>query len=175
MSKILSMDPGMSTGIVHAAVEDDALPEILMKWQVEQGLPGVNDWGYENHLTAGFADRLVCERWHPRPGARSYKLDELEPIRIEGMLESFYDDILLFRQPEQRHLFKESDRFEKSAAFLQWAGYWTTGSEVGCKDANDANSAMMHLFGYLRDNKHRPTVRLLLDFNRSTATKEGTE
>lgn len=175
MSKVLSMDPGMSTGIVHAIVKDDTPPTIIMVWQVEQGLAGVNDWGGENPHTAGFADRLVCEKWHPRPGARTYKLDELEPIRIEGMVQTLYQDIVLFRQPEQRHLFKEGDNFAKSKAFLQWAGYWTVGSEVGCKDANDTNSAMMHLFGYLRDNKHRPTIRLLLDYNRSIATKEGTE
>lgn len=168
------MDPGMSTGIVWADLDDDIIPRINAKWQEEQGLSGVLDWAMLNSQVAGFADRLVCEKWHPRPTSRVYKLDELEPVRIEGYLQSGWDDILLFRQPEQRHLFKEGPDFAKSAAFLKWAGYWTTGAEVGCKDANDTNSAMMHLFGYLRDNKHRPTIRLLLDYNRSIAKEEGT-
>lgn len=174
MSKVLSIDPGMSTGLVRAKVTDDAKPHIEWKLQVENGLEGLQDMELPFYLTDPLLDRVVCEAFHPRPMSRSYRLDELEPLRIEGYVWGHRGDTL-FRQPEQRHLFKEGDNFAKSKAFLQWAGYWTTGSEVGCDDANDTNSAMMHLFGYLRDNKHRPTISLLLDYNRSIATKEGTE
>ena len=172
MSKILSIDPGMSTGLVRATVEDDAPPTIAWKEQIEGGLNGLIEfslWDYVSDM-----DRVVCEKFHPRQMARSYRMDELEPLRIEGYVLSA-NHVTLFRQPEQRHLFKESDAFEKSAAFLKWAGYWSTGSEFGYKDANDANSAMMHLFSYLRSMKHRPTIRLLLDYNRSIAMEEGNE
>lgn len=172
MSTILSIDPGMSTGLVSAAIEDDKIPTIHWKEQCEGGLGELMNLELYDYLWS--TDRTVCEKFHPRQMARSYRMDELEPLRIEGYVVG-YDPQTIFRQPEQRHLFKESEKFEKSAAFLKWAGYWTTGSEVNCKDANDANSAMMHLFGYLRDNKHRPTISLLLDYNRSVGKKEGTE
>ena len=169
MSDILSIDPGMSTGVVLAIVTDDAAPKIRAVEQIEGGLEGLDENGTMNYLRV--ATRVVCEKFHPRQMARSYRLDELEPLRIEGWLLSRSE--VLFRQAEQRHLFKEGPEFNKSAAFLRWAGYWTTGSVVGCKDANDTNSAMMHLFGYLRDRKHRPTISLLLDYQRSI-TEEGT-
>lgn len=172
MSELLSVDPGMSTGLVRAQVEDDAPPKIRWKEQVEEGLAGLLEAEVEETFTP--LDALACEAFHPRQMARSYKLDELEPLRIEGYIQYAAGFVpVRWRQPEQRHLFKETDTFSKSAAFLQWAGYWTTGSEVGCKDANDTNSAMMHLFGYLRDMKHRPTISLLLDYQRSI-TEEGT-
>lgn len=173
MSNVLSIDPGMSTGAVAAKIMDDESPTIIYRKQIEGGLLGLAGdpfWTYGLHQ-----ERTVCEAFHPRPMNRNYRLDELEPVRIEGYLVATLGwSEVLFRQPEQRHLFKEGPDFAKSAAFLKWAGYWTTGSEVGCKDANDTNSAMMHLFGYLRDNKHRPTIRLLLDYNRSIAKEEGT-
>lgn len=166
------MDPGMSTGAVAARILDDELPIIIYRKQIEGGLASLSDdpfWMHGLHQ-----ERTVCEKFHPRPMSRTYRLDELEPLRIEGyLLATLGWEQILFRQPEQRHLFKEGPEFAKSAAFLKWAGYWTTGSEVGCKDANDANSAMMHLFGYLRDRKHRPTISLLLDYQRSI-TEEGT-
>lgn len=172
MSTVLSMDPGMSTGAVAAKIMDDELPTIIYRKQIEGGLASLSGdpfWTYGLHQ-----ERTVCEQFHPRPMSRTYRLDELEPLRIEGyLLATLGWGEILFRQPEQRHLFKETETFTKSAAFLKWAGYWTVGSEVGCKDANDANSAMMHLFGYLRDRKHRPTISLLLDYQRSI-TEEGT-
>lgn len=172
MSTILSIDPGMSTGIVRAVVEDDKVPTIQWRVQQEGGVAGLHNMELPFHMLDRRIERIVCEAFHPRPTSRSYRLDELEPLRIEGYIWATRSDAI-FRQPEQRHLFKEGPEFAKSAAFLKWAGYWTTGSEVGCKDANDTNSAMMHLFGYLRDMKHRPTIGLLLDYNRSL-TEEGT-
>lgn len=170
MSRILTIDPGMSTGLVRATVEDRKLPIIEWKEQVEGGLDGLIEFGLWDYAVD--MDRVVCERFHPRQMARSYKMDELEPLRIEGYVLSANHGTL-FREPEQRRLINESETFKKSAAFLEWAGYWTTGSEVGCKDANDTNSAMMHLFSYLRHLKHRPTISLLLDYQRSI-TEEGT-
>lgn len=174
MSIVMSVDPGMSTGIVVARISDEAPPVLRGRFQVEQGLSGLNEWIDLCDRAMDSVTRLVCEKWHPRPTSRVYRLDELEPVRIEGMLQTDYGDVIMFRQPEQRHLFRETETFSKSAAFLKWAGYWTTGSEVGCKDANDTNSAMMHLFGYLRDNKHGPTISLLLDYQ-SSIREEGTQ
>lgn len=170
MTEILSIDPGMSTGLIAASVKDDKLPEIRWKEQIEGGLPGLLEIEIWEYLQK---DVVICESFHPRQMARSYKLNELEPLRIEGYLVAHVEPV--FRQPEQRKLIKGDD-FIPSARFLEWAGYWTLPSELPIKpkDADDANSAMMHLFSYLRSRKHRPTVKLLLDYQRSL-TKEGSQ
>ncbi len=170
MTDILSFDPGMSTGLVRANVTSGSLPRLEEVSQIEGGLEGLEEAGVLNYLRQ--KTTVISELFSPRQMARSYRLEELEPLRIEGWLVAHRE--IIFRRPEQRHLFnRNDDNFKRSAAFLGWAGYWTTGSEVKLKDANDANSAMMHLFAYLRNQKHRPTIDLLLDFNRSNGKERN--
>lgn len=167
MTLVLSIDPGMETGITLL----DGVTLEKWQWQFEGGLEGFKSWRRETpelheHVT-------VCEKFHPRQMARSYKMDELEPIRIEGYLEASRHEIS-WRAPEQRHLFNKGDEgFKKTAAFLKWAGLWAVGSDFGRPNANDANASMMHAIAELRDRKNRPTISLLLDYQRSIR-EEGT-
>lgn len=161
MSHVLAIDPGMSTGITLMEYIIGERPTITAQWQIEGGLAGLRE-----HETGGgfdgFGATIVCERFTPRPVAFSYSLDELEPLRIEGWLtEIFWGDDIVWQDPPQRKLVRTLPETEK---FLQANGYWATGTDVGCKDANDANSATMHALAYIRNQAHRATIDMLIEY-----------
>lgn len=156
MSTVLAIDPGMSTGITLMEYIIGERPTIVAQWQVEGGLEGLADsFEYEDFKYA----EIVCERFTPRPVAFSYSLDELEPLRIEGWLTSEVRKNITWQDPPQRKLVRTLPDTEK---FLQAYNYWATGTDVGCKDANDANSATMHALAYIRNQAHRATIDMLI-------------
>lgn len=158
MKRLLSIDPGQESGIVVLGFSRKDRPVVLGRAQVTGGMKGLLD-----HIGPyiSSADMICGESFSPRPGARSWKLAELEPIRIEGALEAKYPGLITWRKPEQRKLVKDLKTTEH---FLQDMGYWTTPKMVSRPDANDANSAMMHAIAYLRDSAHLPTIDMLIDY-----------
>jgi hypothetical protein len=122
---------------------------------------GLNEW-----LTTRFdrdlprPDVVVSERFKPRPMARSYRLDELEPLRIEGYLWSMFDrqgGSLVFRDPETRGSGKDGVRGMERV--LREHNLWLRPSDIpNHDDADDANSAQMHALAYLRSIGHLPTI-----------------
>lgn len=165
MNRLLSIDPGMETGIVVMGYERGERPRVLGRSQVLGGLAGLLQ-RIDPFIES--ADEITCESFSPRPGERSWKLDELEPLRIEGALQIMTNGEITWRRPEQRKLIGTLPRTE---AFLKATGYWTTPKMVNRPDANDANSAMMHAIGYLRDRAHRPTIDMLIEYG-ETMTEE---
>lgn len=158
MSTVLAIDPGMSTGITLMEYEIGKRPEIKWQWQIERGLVGLkSDFPWEMHI-----EHAVVERFTPRPVAFSYSLDELEPLRIEGWLSAmFHEREITWQDPPQRKLVRTLPETEE---FLQAYGYWATGTDVGCKDADDANSATMHALAYIRNQAHRATIDMLIEY-----------
>lgn len=165
MKSLISIDPGMSTGIVLAGFEPDEPMQLDHAYQVSGGIQGAL-LEIEDLIDAEMV--IVCEKFSPRPGARSWKLAELEPLRIEGALEAIYGDRIYWRKPEQRKLVRDLPTTEH---FLKANGYWTSPKDVGRKDADDANAATMHALGYLRDRAHRPTIDMLIHYG-DTMTEE---
>lgn len=160
MRTVMSIDPGWESGVVVALCRDDYLPLILAKRQVEGGLAALEPVITYLDNRYSVTDK-VCESFSPRPGSRSWRLRELEPLRIEGWLYG-QDPTTVFRRPEARKLINGS--LSSTRGFLGWSGYWTLPSQVGRPDANDTNSAMMHLFGYLRDRAHMPTIQSVIEY-----------
>lgn len=159
MSQVLAIDPGMSTGITLMEYIIGERPTITAQWQIEGGLDGLADaFDYDDF---SYTTEIVCERFTPRPVAFSYSLDELEPLRIEGWLEREVRKGIVWQDPPQRKLLRTLPETEK---FLQANGYWATGTDVGCKDANDANSATMHALAYIRNQAHRATIDMLIEY-----------
>ena len=156
MSTVLAIDPGMSTGITMMKYEIGERPEIIHQWQIERGLEGLTEFSW-----GGLHGAVVCERFTPRPVAFSYSLDELEPLRIEGWLQATVGGHIVWQDPPQRKLVRTLPETE---AFLKAYGYWATGTDVGCKDANDANSATMHALAYIRNQAHRATIDMLIEY-----------
>jgi hypothetical protein len=154
MTTILSIDPGMSTGIVLAEYDTLVPLTILGKWQIEGGLTGLIE-----RFDPDDVDEVVAEKFSPLP--RVFRLNELEPLRIEGALEAWYP-VIHWQRPVAMALAGTggSQAENKKAAddILRAAGLWTTGSQVGCKDANDVNSATKHLVSRMRRIGHGPTL-----------------
>jgi hypothetical protein len=150
----------MSSGIVWGEYDDTTAFTRLGYAQVTGGLPGFIEFFADRFLKRGrwdYAADLVCEKFKPRPVARAWKLNELEPIRIEGWLHQFHP---AWQWPEQRSL--TSDGVKASEKILHAKGLWLTGSDVGAEDANDVNAAQLHLLAYLRNIGHAPTINAYL-------------
>lgn len=160
MRTITSIDPGMSTGFSWVNYTPTTRPKLEARLQVTGGMRGMVAYAPDpDYLNPG--EELVVEKFSPRPGARAWRLDELEPIRIEGMLEYRYGSRITWRKPEQRKLIRTLHETEN---FLRWAGLWTLPSDLGMPDADDVNAATMHAIGYLRDKAHIPTIEMLIEY-----------
>ena len=159
---IVSIDPGMSTGMVVAEVSEHRPLEVKSVHQIEGGLASLRTSGLMHYVYE--ADTVIVELFKPRQMARSYRLNELEPLRIEGYLEARFaeHDVEWWgREPAQRKLVNGFMSASEDA--LKAMGLWTLPSDVGCKDANDVNAAMMHLVSWLRSAGHAPTLSELAE------------
>lgn len=152
---IVAVDPGMSTGIACMEMDDGGNIRGWVTAQIEGGLNGLLNSPWARTICE--ADEVVFEVFTPRPMARNYRSDELEPLRIEGavrMLRIGLDDETIFQRPEARSILRD-EPISESVNFLKYMGLHSTGKSVGQKDANDANAAMLHLVAYLRDTHNR--------------------
>lgn len=164
MPNILGIDPGMSTGIVFGQYTDTTPFQRTAFWQVEGGLTGLSQWwGFLRWYPSVTTVEYVVEKFVPLPMARSFKLDELEPIRIEGWLAGRAAGIVWQRSSAMVLAGGDTtaQRKKNSDEVLRKMGLWTTGKEVGLKDANDVNSAQKHIVGYLKSIQHAPTLDLI--------------
>jgi hypothetical protein len=157
----------MSTGITLMEYAIDERPTITAQWHLEGGYDAVTAF-FEEYFPLDeyqrINDEFVYERFTPRPVAFSYSLDELEPLRIEGFLAYYISRLdcrVAVQDPGQRKLLRTLPETEK---FLQANNYWATGTDVGCKDANDANSATMHALAFIRNQAHRATIDMLIEY-----------
>jgi len=111
--------------------------------------------------------RFVCEKFTPR---QSLTLKSAEPLRIEGALVQMGivpDYVQGGKNPQWQHPPAQyfcggqtlSEKKKRSREFLKKHGLHLTGKMVGCKDADDAISARLHAFAYMRRIKHMPTLR----------------
>lgn len=173
---VLSIDPGLSTGIVlgHYTETEPYVRDAF--WQVEEGLPGFKRWlkvhwdvlGYwwfpeAAAETFGFPEpTVVVEQFVPLASARAFKVEELEPIRIEGAIEALEIAAVWQRAGAQVLAGGDTPAQRKKASddLLRRAGLWTTGKMVNMPDSNDVNSAQKHGMHYMAfDLKHEPTMK----------------
>lgn len=185
MTYILAIDPGLSSGIVLGKFSDTEPFERVAFWQVEGGLAGFLEWA-DRHWTWDSEDfwyaliakglyvlendlLVVAEKFTPLNNKGfSHTLDSVEPLRIEGALVAlglmpaeFPDAEHRWQRPAQMYTHGGTDkasRLRASRAWLKSHGLLVTGKQVGCKDANDVNSAQLHLFAHLRKIRHAPTL-----------------
>ena len=113
---------------------------------------------------------VVAEKFTPLTNKGfSLTLDSVEPLRIEGALVAFGlmpadfpDAEHRWARPASMYFSGGSDkasRLKASRAWLKSHGLLATGKQVGCKDANDVNSAQLHAFAHLRKIRHLPTIK----------------
>lgn len=183
---VLACDPGKSSGF--ALVGYNKTEVWLEKaWQVEGGVSGLIRWTNRGVLPLRLASSgiygmlgsikyhaddltVISEKFTPLSGGGfNQTLDSVEPLRGEGALIALglmpdYPDPK-WRRPDRQYLYGGANLAEKKRRahrFLKDSGFYVTGKDVGCKDANDARSAMLHGLSYLAQVvKHKPTYDLI--------------
>ena len=161
MTTLMAIDPGMMSGYFYGEF-DELTPLMRIGYkQIPGGSKGLFDF-----LQGRIADVVVCEKFTPRPnGGRQFRLDEFEPIRIEGWMEVFYPNVA-WQKPAAmvlRNGATQTERKRSSDNVLRETGWWLTGSDpnVNYKDANDVNAAAKHALAYIRSIGHEPTISVM--------------
>lgn len=175
MTTLVVIDPGMSSGICVGEYSDTEPFRPTHAFQIEGGLTGffnAFDLGDGLHLyIAGtrfdnYGLEVVGEKFTPR---QSLTLKSAEPLRIEGALVQMGvlpDYIpgkknLQWQHPPAQYFCGGKtlpEKKKRSREFLKKHDLHLTGKLVGCKDADDAISARLHAFAYMRKIKHLPTL-----------------
>lgn len=180
---ILSIDPGKSTGVALGYITDDAPYTLVNAWQIEGGLAGFLEWAADLpqlpegawYLPEGGLTTL-SEKFQPINHS-NYALttESVEPLRIEGamiaqgIMPDYDKTEKRWRSPKDQYIVGGADLQDKKKRahkFLKDSGMYVTGKDVGCKDANDARSAILHGVSYaMKVLKHKPTWTMVNDWS----------
>jgi hypothetical protein len=181
---ILSIDPGVSTGIALLGYNDESV-WLEGAWQFSGGLRGFIQWheGVGSWEVAPLDEPItyIAEKFTARATSGfSYKTDSLEPLRIEGVL--VYAEYLpdytpkekRWRDPSLQYLVGGKDKADKKKRqhrFLKDSGFYRTGRDLDAPDADDFRSACAHGLSYLaRELKHRPTFELISNWSENNGS-----
>lgn len=179
MKYLLTVDPGVSSGVALGTYSDTEAYQRTHAWQVPDGLEGFLEW-------------LDFRRWEVTDGSRRWAMDDrliadkdvtlisekftllsheyvanIEPVRIEGAMQALGMMPLdlsdkRWQEPAMMYWGPGEDKEEKKKYAQEWLkerDHWLTGTDVGQPDANDANSATLHAFAYMKAIQHLPTLR----------------
>lgn len=163
---VFAADPGKSSGLALIAYDSSSV-ELVDAWQIEGGTYALIEWLKFDRPNG---PTVISEKFTPLSGGGfNQTLESVEPLRGEGALIALglmpdYPDPK-WRRPDRQYLYGGGSLAEKKRRahrFLKDSGFYVTGKDVGCKDANDARSAMLHGLSYLAQVvKHKPTYDLI--------------
>lgn len=189
MPFLLSIDPGLSSGLALLEYGDDLPATLVEAWQLPGGVKGLADWffaetignshGTDNDrwdvdlalgvsLQSRYGDQIICERFTARATSGfSYTTASLEPLECQGFLKAhglmpFDMTDPRYRDPKYMYFAGGKDKADKKKrmhAWLREAGFYVTGKQLGAPDADDARSAIAHGIAYLRGINHLPTLK----------------
>lgn len=186
-SYLLSIDPGKSSGLALFSYSETRPAKLVQYAQVEGGVEGLLDWMARHHDFAepdmglhtnifgwgsmdwqepnGSVLSVVVEKFTPR---QALSLDAAEPLVCEGALIALGiipkytpPNHPNWQQPAAQYFAGGKTLAEKKKrqhAWLKENGFYVTGKDVGCKDADDVRSAIAHGLVWFRRNKHLPTL-----------------
>lgn len=167
---ILSIDPGVSTGVSLVELPENGPPRLVGGWQFEGGVAGLIAWTEGYHIHDGQVDDVICEKFRPI-NHDNYALTtkSVEPLRCEGALIALKwmsaSDGPEWRMPRDQYLFdggKLADKKKRLRAFLKTTGLYRLPKELGAPDNNDFVSATGHALAYaMKVLNHRPTFDLV--------------
>lgn len=144
---LLSIDPGVATGLALGTYSDTQHYERIGVWIVKRGLDGFLDWYHGEAPNAAYGAQWVSERFVLRDNDF---IANTEPLRIEGaMIALGLDPVWQLR----------TDKALCKDEVLKENKLWVTGKMVGHVDGRDANDATIHALAYLKKQKHLPTLR----------------
>ena len=170
MTTILSIDPGVSSGLVLGDFTETRGLTRWDAWQVSGGLLGLIGWMDCNTTALEVADVTICEKFVPLNNKGfGHTLKSVEPLRIEGalivegvMLDYTPDTFDVWPRPASMYFMggaNKREKLQRSRAWLKEHGLLLTGKDVGQADADDAISATLHAFAYLLHQRHLPTMK----------------
>lgn len=156
MTRLLSIDPGVNTGI-SLGFHDAVTPyQLLERWQVHGGLPGFLAWWRNERPDF---DELVSEKFIL--GDNEFKAD-LTPVLIEGALQAMYDGTIMWQPRTDKAGLTGYPASAKTKAqkqrvrfdFLDRFGMFRAGT-----DNDDSNDTIVHALVNLKRRRHMPTLR----------------
>jgi len=173
VKRLLSIDPGLSTGVALGEYGPEKPYTLLSAVQIEDGLSGFLEWvrGPCRVIEDRYPDLLVVAEKFTPINHSDYALttESVEPLRIEGamvalgLMPDTPDE--RWRRPAEMYFVGGADLADKKKrahALLKDVGMRVTGKMVGCRDANDVRSAILHGIAYvMKVEKHRPTWELV--------------
>lgn len=180
MKTLISIDGGMSTGLIVGTYSDNTPFELTHAFQIEGGVEGFVERCYTDSIhvngetvTRFFTPRggiilsndlnVLVEKFTARGAAAgpfALKTDALEPLRVEGAILAMGIKPI-WVSPVQQYILGGKDKAEKKKrqhAWLKEHGYYIAPKDVGTKDADDVRSATAHAISWLRRQKHQPTL-----------------
>ena len=155
MSHILSIDPGLITGLSIGYYSNTEGYSLERAWT--RSFQHLSDDLWNRDFPAGVL--TVIERFVPQSGAEyTLKEDDLAGVEVIGMLKHRLDhpEKIAWRTRNQKSI---AGSPEKSDQILKDHGLWQTGSMVDWHDGRDVNDSILHALGYLKDINHIPTLR----------------
>lgn len=175
---VLSIDPGLSTGIALLSFEEDSPAELVESWQFNNGVTGLVEWIRDHDYgtdSVGIGDSeltVIAEKFTARnTKGFAYTTASLEALPCEGALQALW---LMpkytvrekrWRDPSLQYFAGGTGKAEKKRrqhAFLKDNGFYRTGKDFGTADADDFRSACAHGINYIaRELKHRPTFDMI--------------
>ena len=133
--RLLSIDPGLRTGVALLDVPNDEPPTLVFHEEVHGGLPGFHEWW---DLRPDY-DVLVCEDYIPRRGIPG----NVEPLKIIGYLLPFAP---VLQSPAGRKKAVSDDVLKRLGLYLPG------------EPNRNAREAIRHGIVYLKRHRHIPTL-----------------
>lgn len=183
---LLSIDPGVSTGIALLSVPDESEGKpvsLIAGWQFRGGLAGFLNWrGYFSasedlsEIRANgksyLVDWVIAEKFSPiNHSDYALTLDSVEPLRIEGSLitigamSDYQKENWFWRRPIEQYIFGGKTKAEKKKLQHRWLkehGFYLSGKDLGAKDADDFRSATAHGISFaVKVLEHKATWKLV--------------
>lgn len=182
MKTLISIDGGMSTGVVIGKYSEHLPFTLMHAFQFEGGVEGFIEnvetfYDDEDSTKTVWLGQpqdtwfdietatVIAEKFAARGSGNgfSYRTDALEPLRVEGALLAMGLNPE-WRQPPKQYFMAPAgtplnEKKKLSHKWLKDKGLYIAPKDVGCKDANDARSAALHCIAWLRDTHHMPTLK----------------
>lgn len=170
---ILSIDPGVSSGVALLSYTDETAPVLEKAWQFRGGAEALNEW-MDEYVSGSFAlmnsawVTSLCEKFNPRGSGQgfAYTAASLEPLKCEGVLIAHgLPDAYV--SPPQQYFAGGKGKAEKKRLqhkALKDMGLYVTGSMVDSPDADDTRSAIAHALSYLTRSGHKPSYNMISEW-----------
>lgn len=166
MTWLLSIDPGLNTGIALGFYDATTPYQLHKRWQVHRGTDGFIDW-MQREMDRIPLDEIVYEKFVLRSSPDDPEVPNIEGVPIEGLIalmarerdakliaqtRAAKGDLIGYSPAATSKAQRQRERFD----FLDRFGMFKPGTEF-----DDSNDAITHALVSLKSRRHIPTVRMM--------------